>query len=216
MKITIQNLTIDFSLESENKLSPEHQEHSAYESELEGVIKKLSTIVDEKEKELSELRALCDAPLPLELQGYLDEIGNLKTELRDAKSQIETLKSMLIAEPSPVAKDPEGTTSPSPVAEALEATETTTTKKEISCTCKVCNKTFYAFHNRVQFCSDECRSANKTQKQSADHVTIKTKKCIECGSEFQPTSNRQVRCETCGIKKKSRKLNSAQTKAQKN
>jgi len=219
MKIIIQNLSLDFSLESEHKLSSKHEDHSAYESELEGVIKKLSAIIDEKDKEIAELRAICDAPLPLEVQGYLEKIGNLNTELRDAKYQIETLKSMLKTSPTPVAEAPEATeaaTSPTQVAEAIEATTAATTKKEIACICKVCGKTFFASHNRVQFCSDECRSANKIQKQSADPVTIKTKKCIECGSEFQPTSNRQVRCETCGIKKKSRKLNSAPTKAQKN
>ncbi|HNW91200.1 MAG TPA: hypothetical protein PKN48_16190 [Bacteroidales bacterium] len=211
MKIIIQNLSLDFSLESEHKLSSKHEDHSAYESELEAVIKKLSALIDEKEKEIAELRAICDAPLPLEIQAYIEEITYLKTRLRDAQQQIEKLSS-------PVAEAPEATeaaTSPTQVAEALEATTATTTKKEIACTCKVCGKTFFAGHNRVQFCSNECRFANMTQKKSADHVTIKTKNCIECGSEFQPTSNRQVRCEACGIKKKSRKRNSAPTKPRK-
>jgi len=135
---------------------------------------------------------------------------------------------MLNASPSPVAKDPEGTTSPSPVAEALEAT-TTPIKKQILGTCKVCGKTFGAKHNRIQFCSDECRAAYKKQKQSKSNVSVpktpvvealeattkKTKNCTECGAQFQPSSNRQMRCSACGIKKKSRKNNSEPTRHQK-
>lgn len=210
MKIIIQNLSLDFSLESENNSSPSIETHNLKEQ-----IKNLEGINAEKEKEIAELRAICDAPLPLEIQGYLEEIGNLNTELRDAKYQIETLKSMLNASPSPVAEAPEATeaaTSPTPVAEAPEAT---IHKRKIMCICKVCGKAFDANHNRVQFCSDECRSSYKTKKATGS-VSKKTKICAECGAEFSPTSNVQKRCPECGIKKKSRKLNSAPTKAQKN
>jgi predicted RNA-binding Zn-ribbon protein involved in translation (DUF1610 family) len=213
MKIIIQNLSLDFSLESENNSSPSIETHNLKEQ-----IKNLEGINAEKEKEIAELRAICDAPLPLEIQGYLEEIGNLNTELRDAKYQIETLKSMLNASPSPVAEAPEATTTTTahtPVAEALEATTTTTIKRAITCICKVCGKAFDANHNRVQFCSDECRSSYKTKKATGS-VSKKTKICAECGAEFSPTSNVQKRCPECGIKKKSRKLNSAPTKAQKN
>lgn len=221
MKIIIQNLSLDFSLESEHKLSSKHEDHSAYESELEGVIRKLSAIVDEKDKEIAELRAICDAPLPLEIQAYIEEITYLKTRLRDAQQQIEKLSS-------PVAEAPEATeaaTSPTPVAEALEATAPLT-KKQIICTCKVCGKTFPANHNRSQFCSEECRAASIKQKQSGKNVSAsttpvadaleatnkKTKTCTECAADFYPSSNRQMRCPACGIKKKSRKRNSELTR----
>ena len=207
MKIIIQNLSLDFSLESENNSSPSIETHNLKEQ-----IKNLEGINAEKEKEIAELRAICDASLPLEVQGYLEEIGNLNTELRDAKYQIKTLKSMLKTSPTPVAEAPEATITPSPVAEAPEAT---IHKRKIMCTCKVCGKTFFASHNRAQFCSDECRSSYKTKKATGS-VSKKTKICAECGAEFSPTSNVQKRCPECGIKKKSRKRNSVPTKAQKN
>lgn len=163
-----------------------------------------------------------------EIDQFIESLQAMVSDLETAcimkDKEIEKLNNLCAqplesSTPQSVAEAPEATTTTTahtPVAEALEATTTTTIKRAITCICKVCGKAFDANHNRVQFCSDECRSANKIQKQSADPVTIKTKKCIECGYEFQPTSNRQVRCETCGIKKKSRKLNSVPTKAQKN
>lgn len=114
--------------------------------------------------------------------------------------------------PQSVAEAPEATITPSPVAEAPEAT---IHKRKIMCICKVCGKAFDANHNRVQFCSDECRSSYKTKKATGS-VSKKTKICAECGAEFSPTSNVQKRCPECGIKKKSRKRNSVTTKAQKN
>ena len=196
IKITITNASIEISHDTDGK-----KEIDQFIESLQAMVSDLETACIMKDKEIEKLNNLCAQPL----------------ESSTPQSVAEAPEATIT--PSPVAEAPKATTTTTahtPVAEALEATTATTTKKSISCTCNVCGKTFYANHNRVQFCSDECRSANKIQKQSADPVTIKTKKCIECGAEFSPTSNVQKRCPECGIKKKSRKLNSAQTKAQKN
>jgi hypothetical protein len=208
MKIIIQNLSLDFSLESENKISP-----SIEEKAIEASIKELQEIIANKEIENAELKAICEAPLAQDIQqAYMNEISDLRTELSDAKYQIEVLKSQINSVPSPVA-------------EALEATAPPT-KKQIICTCKVCGKTFPANHNRSQFCSEECRAASIKQKQSGKNVSAsttpvadaleatnkKTKTCTECAADFYPSSNRQMRCPACGIKKKSRKRNSELTR----
>jgi DNA-directed RNA polymerase subunit RPC12/RpoP len=197
IKITITNASIEISHDTDEKNDQLIESLKAIVSDLE-----IACIM--KDKEIEKLNNLCAQPLE----------SSTPQSVAEAPEATEAATS-----PTQVAEAIEATeaaTSPTQVAEAIEATTAATTKKEIACICKVCGKAFDASHNRAQFCSDECRSANKIQKQSADHVTIKTKKCIECGSEFQPTSNRQVRCEACGIKKKSRKRNSAPTKAQKN
>lgn len=150
-------------------------------------------------------------------------VSDLETACIMKDKEIEKLNNLCAqplesSTPQSVAEAPEATTTTTahtPVAEALEATTTTTIKRAITCICKVCGKAFDANHNRVQFCSDECRSSYKTKKATGS-VSKKTKICAECGAEFSPTSNVQKRCPECGIKKKSRKLNSAQTKAQKN
>lgn len=45
----------------------------------------------------------------------------------------------------------------------------------------------------------ECRSS-KTKKPKEEHLpnlSSKTFKCVDCGEEFKPTSNRQLRCTSC-------------------
>ena len=110
------------------------------------------------------------------------EIDQFIESLQAMVSDLETaciMKDKEIEKLNNLCAQPLESSTPQSVAEAPEAT---IHKRKIMCICKVCGKAFDANHNRVQFCSDECRSANKIQKQSADPVTIKTKKCIECGS----------------------------------
>lgn len=162
-----------------------------------------------------------------EIDQFIESLQAMVSDLETAcimkDKEIEKLNNLCAqplesSTPQSVAEAPEATeaaTSPTQVAEAIEATTAATTKKEIACICKVCGKAFDANHNRVQFCSDECRSSYKTKKATGS-VSKKTKICAECGAEFSPTSNVQKRCPECGIKKKSRKRNSVPTKAQKN
>jgi predicted RNA-binding Zn-ribbon protein involved in translation (DUF1610 family) len=193
IKITITNASIEISHDTDEKNDQLIESLKAIVSDLE-----IACIM--KDKEIEKLNNLCAQPL----------------ESSTPQSVAEAPEATIT--PSPVAEAPKATTTTTahtPVAEALEATTTTTIKRAITCTCKVCGKTFFANHNRVQFCSDECRSSYKTKKATGS-VSKKTKICAECGAEFSPTSNVQKRCPECGIKKKSRKLNSAPTKAQKN
>jgi len=156
-----------------------------------------------------------------EIDQFIESLQAMVSDLETAcimkDKEIEKLNNLCAqplesSTPQSVAEAPEATITPSPVAEAPEAT---IHKRKIMCTCKVCGKTFFASHNRAQFCSDECRSSYKTKKATGS-VSKKTKICAECGAEFSPTSNVQKRCPECGIKKKSRKRNSVPTKAQKN
>lgn len=215
LKINITNATIEIIEDSDNEKL----------SNLQSLIKDLEKAIYEREIENAELKAICEAPLPQDIQAYMNEISDLRTELRDAKYQIEVLESQINSVPSPVA-------------EAIEATAPPT-KNQIICTCKVCGKTFPAYHNRAQFCSEVCRANSKIKKQYGKNVSAsptpvaealeatapkttlaealedtnkKTKTCTECGADFYPSSNRQMRCPACGIKKKSRKRNSELTR----
>lgn len=56
------------------------------------------------------------------------------------------------------------------------------------CTCKICNKTFYAKTRIAEICSNECRNYNRTK-----HLIYK-RACVICGTDFETKTHNRVIC----------------------
>lgn len=86
---------------------------------------------------------------------------------------------------------------------------------KFECTCKVCNKKFFAKTTLAEICSTECRNYNRTK-----HLTYK-RKCIICGKDFETVSHNRVLCGAEECQKKygclrTKKYNETHPKEHKN